>query len=154
MGNKFLNFLLLTNLLLIGCLGSSSNSSSKDYAELKAYMKKVHSYKLDPNINTIFVLTDKGCAPCNKKFAKRLELMDNDSSVILITAKQTSINLSSFDISTKKNVFHDLYFSDDYSFLRRSKVIYLGESKIDSVIQLNLPELDDQFNTIFNSAKQ
>lgn len=152
MESRFLSFLLLISLgiIVIGC-EESSTKTSKDYTKLEDYFGKIHLFKLTPKINSIFVLTDKGCMPCNKKFAKKLKQMDKDSSLVLITAKQTSINLSGFDLSSKKNVFNDVYFSNDYPFLRRSKVIYLGDKKIDSVIELNVRELDHQFNVIFKN---
>lgn len=135
---------------MLGCT-ESSTKTSKDYTELKSYLDKIHTFQLTPKINSVYVLTDKGCMPCNKKFANKLKQMDKDSSLVLITAKQTSINLSGFDLSSKKNVLSDVYFSKDYPFLRRSKVIYLGDKKIDSVIELNVRELDNQFNVIFKN---
>ena len=150
MESKFLSFLILISLMIVGC-SESSTKTSKDYEELKEYLEKIHSFKLTPKINSVYVLTDKGCMPCNKKFAKKLEQIDKDSSLVLITAKQTSINLSGFDLSSKKNLLSDVYFSNDYPFLRRSKVVYLGDKKIDSVIELNARELDNQFSVIFKN---
>ena len=157
----FLNFkflFLISSIALISC-NSNTPITSKDiikneYDEIKFYFETKQNYQLNNNIKTIFVLTDVGCMPCNKHFSNLItENLNNSSSIFLILASSTNIDLTEFKKS-RNNVFFDKQENLNIKNLKKSKVLFLKNNNIDTSIIIDARQIDLQFREINERLKR
>ncbi len=147
---------LISVFLLVNCKPSSSTNflqnekSLTGYDTLMSYFKERQKTSLSATATKIFVLTENGCMPCNKKFMELLKLnLKNPNSLFIIGAAGNYFDV--FEFSGLTNVFIDQSLTEtEYSILHQSKVIYLKGNKIDTVITITAKGIEEQFEVINN----
>jgi hypothetical protein len=136
--NKILCFIFL--LTVFSCEKKSLSEKEKFIENLKEYLNVKHQIKLNNSIKKVFILTDENCHSCNKFFAKTIEKNINDSSsLLLVSASSSKIDLSPFDGAN--NVFFENKSKEIFLF-DNSKIIFLNQEKIDTIISIKLDNLD------------
>jgi len=121
------------------------NSPNNEFEEIANYFKKIHHYQIDQNCKVIFVLTSRGCGACNKYFSKYMLANQYDENVIyLIKASKNTIDLSGFK-DYKGLIFYDTDYQDIFD---SSKVIFLNNKRIDTVITIEPQIILDHFKAI------
>ncbi len=147
---------LISVFLQVNCKPSSSTNflqnekSLTGYDTLMSYFKERQKTSLSATATKIFVLTENGCMPCNKKFMELLKLnLKNPNSLFIIGAAGNYFDV--FEFSGLTNVFIDQSLTEtEYSILHQSKVIYLKGNKIDTVITITAKGIEEQFEVINN----
>ncbi len=142
--SKVIAFLNL--IFLISC----QSKEEREYNHYANYFKKEHQFLITDKINSIFILTENGCLPCNRKFSNLLsELKNKDSTLILIMASGTMVNISIFDLYPKNVIFAKNANSEKYyEFLQETKAIFISKNKIDTTLVLEAQNLESQFSEI------
>ena len=148
MVHKLLIYLILISGLIFV---SSCNSQKKEekFNKIINYFEKVHNYKLGNDINKIVIISEgKGCASCEKAFAKTALEYLVDSTVFLVTATGNHIDIQPF-LQLERNCFVDWQLNaTEYSEFVSSRVIYLKNNEIDTVIIINSNEIMQQLEFI------
>lgn len=147
MENKVLIYLSFISIFII-CL-SCNNKKESDYNKISKYFENTHNIKLNPNIDKIIVITENGCPACNKNLANyALENFINSSSIILVTAKGSNLDISPFE-NLKENMYFDWNINpEEYNIFTDSKVIFFNSNDIDTSITINANEIKNQFDFI------
>jgi hypothetical protein len=138
-------FEILFCFVLISFL-SCSEQKSKEYAHIEKYFKDTHKFHLDSTIDKIVVITEgTGCIFCDRSFSKIvLEKFQNKNTVILSTATGTCIDIQPF-LAIEKNCFFDWQLNKEkYPEFVSSRIIFLKNKEIDTVIVINSTELMQQ----------
>jgi len=134
--------LLIFSFLLFSC---NTDSSNREFEEIANYFKEKHNYEIDKNHKAIFVLTSKGCGGCNKYFSKFMLSNHHDDNVVyLIKASKSAIDLSGFE-DYEGVVFYD---TDYQEIFENSKIIFLKNKEIDTIIAIEPPIILDGFKAI------
>jgi|GEM_PF-1118405 len=134
--------LLIFSFFLFSC---NNNSVKKEFKEIANYFKETHNYEIDQKCKAIFVLTSRGCNSCNKYFSKFMLSNSYDSDVIyLIKASKNAIDLSGFE-DYNGVVFYD---TDYQKFFGNSKIIFLNNKQIDTIIIIEPQTILDGFQII------
>ena len=152
-------FLIVYLVLISLCLLSSCHQQETDivtsvqghntsYDSILDYFKTRHHKKLEPSVRRIFVLTENGCLTCNKKFLSLLKHNLSDTSAIFIVG----VSANYFDISgldsSKQVVIDQSLLETEYPMLHQSKVIYLRNKQVDTIITIDVTQIDQQFEAI------
>lgn len=136
--NRILYFLLF--LIVLSCEKELLTENENFLENLKEYFQFKHNKKLDNSLKRVFILTDKNCHSCNKFFAKTIEKNINDSSSLLVVcASSSKIDLSTFEGAN--NVFFDMKNKKSPLFAN-SKIVFLNQGKIDTIININIENVD------------
>lgn len=151
----YLNLICSLAILLFG--NSCANQDTKnnyvkdDYKAISNYFLQRHQIKLTDKITKLFVLTENGCHSCNKKFSDLvIENIENEKSLFIITATGNQIDMMPFE-TKRKNVIIDKNISDTtLSIFNETKVIYFKNNKIDTVIDIEARQIENQFLIIKN----
>jgi len=128
---------------------ASCDKKSDDYRfeEITSYFITKHDYLVGDNTKAIFVLTSIGCKPCNKKFSELMitnQYAQNDI-VYLIKASKNIIDLSDYK-SYSGTVFYDFTYEDN--IFDGSKVIFINNKKIDTIVNIEALTLEESFSYI------
>lgn len=115
---------------------------------------KVHNYLEDRDLGTayhsIIILTEKGCPSCNSNLANTISSFDFDSTLIIVNALGTIIDLTYINQNKLKNpIVFD--FQEEYERLglKGSGVILLNENlEVDSVFKIDARELVQQLEFV------
>ncbi|MGE4346783.1 MAG: hypothetical protein AB7D46_05135 [Flavobacteriaceae bacterium] len=138
-------FLIFSSLLL------SCTKSDQQYSEIQQYFQEKHQFSVDENIDAIFVLTARGCVPCNQKFSYfMLSNKNNKQSIYLIKAPKNRIDLSAYK-NYKGVVFYDTNYKEN--IFDSSKVIFLNNKKVDTIVQIEALTLEKSFTYIKERLK-
>jgi hypothetical protein len=139
-------------LLLAGC-NQTSNSFHKPttFDTLSDYFKTRQEFALDKKVKTVFILTEYGCIPCNRKFSSYIkENVNNDSVLFLITASGSMVDITPYE-SNERNIFYDQNMDiEKYPIFKMSKAIYLKNNIVDTIISLSADQLESQMEYIKN----
>jgi len=136
------NFLyLIFSFLLFSC---DINSSKKKFEEIANYFKENHHYEINQNCKAIFILTSKGCGQCNKNFSKFMLFKQYDDVIYLIKASKNTIDLSGFE-NYKGIIFYDTEYQEIFE---KSKVVFLKNKQIDTIITIEPQIILDDFKAI------
>ena len=141
-------FISILTILFLGC----SAPKSKDFKHLEKYFKEVHNFTLDNKINQIFVITEGvGCSECDKTFSKAaFDYSQNENSIFLVSAIGKFIDIQPF-LMLDKNCFFDCEFNrTEYSEFENSRVIFLKNKEIDTVIIIDYNEIKQQLEYFKN----
>lgn len=150
---RFLNIrssLFVLTLLFVGCNQSSTKvQKPTTFDTLTDYFKIRQEFVLDKKVKTVFVLTEYGCIPCNRKFSSYIkENINNDSVLFLITASGSMVDITPYE-NNEKNIFYDQNMNiKKYPIFKTSKAIYLKNNTIDTILLLNSEQLESQMEYI------
>lgn len=150
---RFLNIrssLFVLTLLFVGCNQSSTKvQKPTTFDTLTDYFKIRQEFVLDKKVKTVFVLTEYGCIPCNRKFSSYIqENVNNDSILFLITASGSMVDITPYE-NNEKNIFYDQNMNiEKYPIFKISKAIYLKNNGIDTIISLSAERLESQLEYI------
>ena len=136
-------FLLL--ILLTACTGQEQI----DHKIFKKFYA-VPRFKTDKKSKAVFLISDNNCSTCNQMFSDfAVQKIDNKDIVYIISADQNKINIAGFTDNKRDNVFIDtdkaLYNDDD---IKSSIVFLLHENKVDTMLQINTREIEQQLSFI------
>ncbi len=135
-------------------LWSCSGSSNSEFEQLADSLKREYDINLGTQVQRILVLTEEDCPSCNVYFAKAIiKYVDDPNSIIIANASGSRVDLSAL-IQVEKavnNVYIARTYNKQNSFVNKTKVIYLVNSKIDTVVTINARELESQFKYIFEN---
>lgn len=96
--------------------------------------------------NRIFILTERGCVSCNRSFSNFIEKELDDHSLCILNASGRIVDISYYLENELKNVAFDydnLFITNN--IVETSSVIYLKNKEIDTIIELNVEQLERQF---------
>lgn len=96
--------------------------------------------------NRIFILTERGCVSCNRSFSNFIEKELDDHSLCILNASGRIVDISYYLENELKNVVFDydnLFITNN--IVETSSVIYLKNKEIDTIIELNVEQLEKQF---------
>lgn len=110
----------------------------------------LNNHHLENKYHSIIVLTEKGCPNCNSNLANTITDIAFDSTLLVVNALGTVIDLTDIRKNDLKNdLIYD--YKEDYKELglSGSGVILIDENlEIDSIIRLDASELLQQLNFI------
>ncbi|CAN5458766.1 hypothetical protein BH10BAC1_BH10BAC1_08660 [soil metagenome] len=140
-------FLIIT--ATCGCTSTNSVKENNCFDSIKKYFVERHNYNIESGIKKIFVITENGCVPCNKKLAELCSYsIHNNSCIMLITSTGTQVDISNFN-PAEKNIFFDQNVTETpYEIFYTSKVIFIKNKAIDTIITLDAHQLEKQFEII------
>jgi len=148
MAYKLLTYLTLISFILTGFSCESRNGKEK----IENYFIKTHNYKIGKDINKIIVVAEgKICSSCELAFAEIALEHLADSSVFLVSAKGNIVDINSF-IRLKRNCFFDWQLNiTDYPEFESSRVIYLKNNEIDTVVIIESKSIRQQLYFFINN---
>ena len=148
-----LKTMTLTKHILIFTLLSSVLLSCKQENKLHTYLA---NRQLGMAYHSIVILTEKGCPACNSALANTLTSYEYDSTLIVVNALGTVIDLTNI----KQNKLNNTIVLDYQEEYREwgghgSSVILLNkEVEIDSIINIEARQLSEQLAFIKRLTKK
>jgi len=141
--------IVINTLLFFFLFGCSSSYKDEHY-------KKIETFLNDKNIDirnykSLFVLSDKGCLTCNKKYAKLIEnYINNDSSLVIVSTKSNMVDIS--NLLDAKNVILDIN-RKFYALQPTENSIFvkLNKNTIDTIVEIEANNLKESFLYISKS---
>jgi hypothetical protein len=142
MVRKHLIYCVLINILLFSCA-----KRQNDYEKITQYFQ-TKNIELKNGYSRIIVLTDNGCPSCTKSLARATEYSAQDTATLwLITSLGNSIKID--DYIHKKNVVIDWQMNEkELPIFSETKIIYLKTNDIDTIINIDAYELEEQLEYI------
>lgn len=139
---------ILISIILSACKTTTqADDKSKLFAELSDYLMHIHHYRIDASTKTVFIITDAGCFPCNKKFSDFAARYANNSSVLfIITANGTNLDLSLLPESNN-NIFYDSK-NKNYKWLKKSSALMISEARVDSMLIIDARSIESQIEYV------
>ena len=128
------------------CIISCSTPKQKEYEQIEKYFKKIHNFKIDKTINKIVVITEgRTCGTCDRAFAKTVfKNLQNENTLFLVSATGNQVDIQPF-LNIEKNCFFDWELNVvEYPEFKSSRVIYLKDNAIDTIVILNSMEIMQQ----------
>jgi hypothetical protein len=114
---------------------------------MKQYISNNFKQDISNKYNKIYVLTEQGCLPCNTKFTKFVaNKINEDSTLIIVNASGVYVDISEF-LDKKENIFFTKQSSND-SLFNTSKILFLKNNQLDTIIYINPSKLQSQFEYI------
>ncbi|MDR2927690.1 MAG: hypothetical protein LBV41_05775 [Cytophagaceae bacterium] len=147
MKNLITEIVLLSGFVL--SVLSCTSQQEKEFQNIENYFENKHGYKVTGDINKVIIIGEgSNCSVCDKVFAQTAREYLADSSVFLITAKGSIVDVQPF-INSKQNCFFDWQLNS--SELSNSRVIYFNNNKVDTIIVINSEELMQQMDSFKNN---
>lgn len=140
---------IVINIFVLSC----DTQKSKEFKHVENYFKKTHNFSINTSINKIIVVTEgNSCGSCDKIFAETVfKNFQNDESVFLVTAQGFIVDIQAF-LALEKNCFFDWQInSKEYPEFTSSRIIYLNNNKIDSILIINSSTILEQLEYIKNN---
>ena len=139
---------IFISIMLTGCkTNSRTDDKSKLFAQLSDYLMNHHHYKINAATKTVFIITDAGCFPCNKKFSNfAARYATNNDVLFIITANGANLDLSLFPKSDSA-IFYDSQNKKD-KWLKRSSVLIINEAKVDSILIIDAKSIESQIDYV------
>ncbi|MDR2926988.1 MAG: hypothetical protein LBV41_02115 [Cytophagaceae bacterium] len=133
---------------------SCTSQQEKEFRKIENYFENKHGYKVADNINKVIIIGEgSNCSVCDKVFAQTAREYLADSSVFLITAKGSIVDIEPFR-NLKQNCFFDWQSNLSDLSLNKSRIIYFSNNKIDTVIVINSNEFMAQMEFIQSIASR
>ncbi len=113
-------------------------------------IKSLPNFHLSDSTQTVIVIADNSCIPCNQHLAKLVTRFLSDPRVTyVIAAHADRIDLENFMDSVRQNVYWDRKFElQNKTGLTTSSVLFLKNDHVDTLIEINAQELEGQTNYI------
>lgn len=141
---KCMNYSFVLCCFLCACTSTLPKEKPTSSQILVQYLKDRQDYELADKIKTVFVLTEKGCMPCNQKVAKLMaENINKPNALFLVLATGKGVDLSLFP-QDQKNVLYDNLDDVENAFFYETKVLFLKNKKIDSTLLIEAQKLPAQ----------
>lgn len=141
---KPISVCLLFALLFVGCTPKDNRTT-----RLENYLREVHQTQIQPTDKALLVLSGNGCGGCSKQFATLLLNYWRRNDVMLLVTLDPNNNLVDLSPFSADSVPRGLYDKRDRFYdtglLKSSGVLFFEEAKIDTIIELNGPRLEEQF---------
>lgn len=133
---------------LAGCkTNSPTDDKSKLFVQLSDYLIHHHHYSINASTKTVFIITDAGCFPCNKRFSNFAARYANNNGVLfIITANGANLDLSLFPKSNN-NIFYDSKNTKD-KWLKKSSALMINEAKVDSILIIDAKSIESQIEYV------
>jgi len=148
MKSSLILYFIFISLLLTGCQTNSQNDDKSIlFAQLSDYLFNHHHYRINADTKTVFIITDAGCLPCNKKFSEFAARYANNHGVLfIITANETNLDVSLFPKSNN-TIFYDSK-NKTYNWLKKSAALIINETKVDSLLVIDARSIESQLEYI------
>lgn len=133
---------ILTFILLISVfLSCKQKNKFHEYLE---------SHQLGKTYHSIIVLTEKGCPPCNSGLANTVTQHKFDSTLIVVNALGTLIDLTEIKKNVLENTLVFDYKEEYYELgIKNSGVILLNKNlEIDSIFKIDAMQLTQQLEFV------
>ncbi|MDR2009478.1 MAG: hypothetical protein LBQ22_03245 [Bacteroidales bacterium] len=143
--NSFISFFVFA---VFAC----SSPRQKNFSHIEEYFENTHNYKFNDTINKIVVIAEGSvCGSCENAFAKTTyQYLKNDKTIFLITTMGTIIDINPF-LQMDNNCFFDWQLNtSEFPEFESSRVIYLENSQIDTIVILDSSILSQQLEYIKN----
>ncbi|MES2133961.1 MAG: hypothetical protein V4506_16535 [Bacteroidota bacterium] len=147
---------LISTCFLFGCnepettASRSQEGTKTQYDSILDYFNTRQHLKLNESFTKLFVVTENGCMPCNKKFLNLVkENLADTSAAFVIGVSGNYFDIA--ELKSSKNIFMDQSILETgYQLFHRSKIIYLKHKNIDTIITIDARQIEEQFNIIKN----
>jgi hypothetical protein len=153
MERKHLSFLIGS--LAVVCsfcsCGSAENKDDATVQHVKAYLKENYNVKLTPNIKRVFVLNDLGCGNCVRALSEFVkDNVDDENSLVVVQSRGANVDIEEFMKREKgrHNVVVSHRANDDDSIFSKLGVIYLTDSKADTIINISADKASSQISYV------
>lgn len=135
-------------LLLISICESCSTNKNNINNKVIEYLEN-HFNEFDSSEKScILLLTEDGCIPCNREYAKFIQnnFINKENSYIILSASGAYFDVSPFMLTDGiKNVTEDdnnKFKKDIYPY---SSAIFIHRNKIDTIIQITAKDIEKTF---------
>ena len=149
MTKRYVNIICLALLIIsYGC----STTNNKDYNLITNYVKKNFNGYNTKKQSCILLLTENGCIPCNRMYAKFIQdrFINKDNAYIVLCASGSIVDIKPFIFNDSiKNVCEDekeIFTKEIYPY---SAAILIKENKVDTIIQITSTNIEKTFDYIF-----
>lgn len=143
MARKYLIYWGLISFLLL----ASCNKTDKNYSNISKYLN-IKDIDIKNGYKKIVVITDEGCMACTNFLSmEMLGELDEKHTLFVVTSKN-SHTIEPF-LQKNDNLIVDWQMDiNKYPEFAKSSVIFLGENKVDTVINISANEIQEQLNFI------
>ncbi|MDD4218112.1 MAG: hypothetical protein PHZ24_12360 [Bacteroidales bacterium] len=147
---KYFTLISFIFLLLSSCKNNTNTVAESEFDVICTYFKNTFDFQIDSNYDKLIVISDRGCPNCNKNFMKFcLSYLDNENSIILITANSSSMDLTDA-IASKGNVFFDYELNtSELNTFSSSRIIYFKNNSIDTMVIIDAYDIESQFDYFY-----
>ena len=142
---KFKNtsFLLIFVLILL----LSACNKVTNYSKLGDLLEQNRITNIN-KVKKVFILSSNDCLNCNVSLSNSLgSYIDDEFSVIIITADETRMDLSKF-----KNHSNVIFVNEsehkNFELLKKSQIIYLKNGNIEKIVTINAKDLKNQLESL------
>lgn len=114
---------------------------------------KEKGVKINENTEGVFILDDEGCLTCNRAFGTIIsKLLDNQKVNFIVTADANKVDISDYLeksyqpnilIDRKKTIFKNEFFN-------HSTILFMSKLQIDTIIIINVNDLEQQMDLVKN----
>lgn len=128
----------------------TKQKSANCYDTILNYFSSRQKKEFDTSYKKLFVLTENGCASCNKNFLTLIKknLSDKKSAFLF---GSTASYIDSSNAEALGNVYIDQSLSEtDYNVFHNTKVIFFKQNGIDTIINISAIDIQNQFEIISN----
>lgn len=106
------------------------------------------SFEVKANTEAVVFISDHNCATCNQMFVDFIsKKIDRKDILFVVSAGMNKMDISPFLNAGSENIFYDnkkqLYYDDK---LQTSMIFILGKDRVDTIIQVNSREIDNQIS--------
>lgn len=143
-----LNFLVLLICTHISC----TQIEITGYEEIESYLIEEQHKKSLSSYDDIVVINEAGdCMNCNNSFSKAMaKHIDDESVLFLICTPGANVDISAYISDEKNNVILDYHNKfGKLNLVNHCAIIELGNEKIDTIIQIDLNNVQKEVNNIF-----
>jgi hypothetical protein len=139
---------------LSSLLCTCATKQSKKYKKIDNYLSTHFKQYDSKENNCLFLLTEQGCIPCIKEFAKLIKDYKNkQNTYIVICADGGIVDISPFiNDSTLINIYNDAKFVFSKEILPFFSAIFLKKERIDTIIEIKALALQGIFTFIKEKA--
>lgn len=132
---------------------SCGNKELSTYDQIEYFFNENYQFNHLNEYNYLVVINEKGdCMNCNNSFSLAMSKNIKKSNVLfLISSPGYSIDISSYTKDKKHNVFYDYREKfNELNLINHSAIFIFNNNKVDSIIQINSSNLNNQIDFPFN----
>lgn len=140
-------------ILIISFYPSCSTSEQVEYKKMKNYLIENFPNYDSKKKTCVLLLTENGCIPCNRLYAKFIEenFFNKNNSFIIVCASGSAIDISPFILKEKiSNVYEDPNETFRKEIFPYSSAIFLNAETFDTLIQITSKDTEQNFEFILS----